>query len=101
MSVLDEALTAAARAAGDQVASRLLDQLDERLERAVERVLDRRRDDSLQPLNKLRGGTAASARMFVGRNPDLAALGVQVGKRLLFRRSDWEVWCLAHRKGAR
>jgi hypothetical protein len=98
---------------------------DERLER-LERVLDGR-DDIPRPLAEILKWSAARARMFVRRNPSLAALGVPASTRtmkfkpgtksphlerhpkgiemqatrLLFRRSNVDAWFAARKATVR
>lgn len=92
-----EALAAAAALA---IFEKIADDLSNRIERVVTCVLDRRAENGLLPLSKLKGCSAPAARMFLGRHADLRALAIPVGKRLFFRKSDWDAWLLAQRRGS-
>ena len=56
--------------------------------------------ESLEPLGSIIGCSPDAARMRISRDEELASLGVRVGRRLLFRRSEVMV-LLAQRQGKR
>lgn len=58
------------------------------VEAVVARVLERRQSGALVPFQAIKGGSAAGARMWLNRHPEIAALGKRVGKRLLFSRDE-------------
>lgn len=62
--------------------------LEQKVEKLTELVEKQTAD--LVPLEQIRGGNSKSAHEFLRRHPEVRALGVRVGRRLLFRRHEIE-----------
>lgn len=73
--LLEALAVRAERVATDRMLERLKAEIAPLVEDAVARALDRRNEDSLQPLHRIIGGTAAAARMRIERDPELRKLG--------------------------
>ena len=63
--------------------------LDRRIEAAVERALARQ-SEQLQPLAVILGVSPRAALGRLSRDPELRALGLRCGRRLVFRRGEVE-----------
>lgn len=89
-----EALAAAlAQKVGDALRPIVRDEV--RAARAEEK------ERALEPLAAILGVSAAAARMRLSRDADLRALGLRVGRRLMFRRADVEAFLAERTRGER
>lgn len=71
----------------------------DRLTALVEQLAARSDSDRLLPLSDIIGGTANAARARLRRDSELRALAVPVGKRLMFRRTEVEMFLRQRREG--
>ena len=83
----DEFLSAPRTAGADNAKNWLFELMVRASEEGARRALAQQ-VESLEPLGAILGCTPDAARMRISRDGELASLGLRVGRRLLFRRSD-------------
>ena len=83
----DEFLGALRTSGADDAKSWLFELMVRASEEGARRALAQQ-VESLEPLGAILGCTPDAARMRISRDDELASLGLRVGRRLLFRRSD-------------
>jgi hypothetical protein len=83
----DEFLNALRTSGADDTRSWLFELMVRASEEGARRALAQQ-VESLEPLGAILGCTPDAARMRISRDGELASLGMRVGRRLLFRRSD-------------
>ena len=83
----DEFLSALRTPGADDAQSWLFELMVRASEEGARRALAQQ-VESLEPLGAILGCTPDAARMRISRDGELASLGMRVGRRLLFRRSD-------------
>lgn len=96
--VSDEFLNALRAPDAEDAANWLYELVVRAAEEGARRALAQQAE-SLEPLSSILGCSPDAARMRLHRDGELASLGVRVGRRLLFRRSEVLVF-LAQRKGS-
>lgn len=90
-------LDAVAAAAAERTAQRVLDQLPS----IIRGELQRRDEDKLLPLAAILGCSSKAATTRLSRDGELRALGLRVGRRLLFRRAEVEAFLAQRTRGGR
>ena len=83
----DEFLSALRTSSADDAKSWLFELMVRASEEGARRALAQQ-VESLEPLSAILGCTPDAARMRISRDGELASLGLRVGRRLLFRRSE-------------
>ena len=83
----DEFLRALRTSGADDAKSWLFELMVKAAEEGARRALAQQAE-SLEPLGAILGCTPDAARMRISRDGELASLGLRVGRRLLFRRSE-------------
>jgi len=83
----DEFLNALRTSGADDAQSWLFELMVRASEEGARRALAQQ-VELLEPLGAILGCTPDAARMRISRDGELASLGMRVGRRLLFRRSD-------------
>ena len=76
--------------------------LAEAIAPAVDDIVRRRlaeQAEQLQPLGEILGCSRAAANARIARDAGLRALGIPSGRRLLYRRSDVEMYLRSRRRG--
>lgn len=67
--------------------------------RLIEQLLAQGDADPLLPFHEIRSCSPPTAWAWLGRHPEVKALGIPVGRRLLFRRREVEAFLRQRREG--